>query len=326
MAEKKQLDFSFLRPSYDLIELPSRGIFYKNIDELKEGTLHVRPFSAVEEKMIDRFNQNTFYDTVDEIIANIVKEDISVDDLTLGDRIFVLLHARVRSYGSKYEVNFKCSSCEAEYPLEVDLADFEPTYLEDMDEIIEKELPMCQATVKIRCPRSGDLRESTSRSYAQRKRDGVFIDPSVYQKALCCTEFVFPESSRDAGTVLHADNPDEFRYILGIMNRLHVNDSRAIDEIFDEFSHGFIDPITMNCKVCNAQFDQYLALNWDFFRPRIRRKKDRDLQQAFDDVPDWGSGKKDRKGTVRSGKSGGIQLVGDTNTNVPSAETPDQTH
>lgn len=323
MAEKKKLDLSFLRPSFTVIELPSRGKFYTGIPELESGVLHVRPFSSVEEKMIDRFNQNTFYDMVDEIIKNCVKEDIDIDDLTLGDRIFILLNIRVLSYGSTYEVRFECGKCDSEYPLIVDLSQFEPTYL-DVDEVVEPmelELPVCKATVKMRMVRSGDLRESTNRSYAERKRNGVFVDASVYQKALCCEEFILPESSADAGTVLHSANPDEFRYILGIMNRLNSNDSRAIEDLFVDYQHGFIDPISMTCKVCGASFDQYVSLNWDFFRPRTKRRKDTEFLEIDDDVSNWESGGTHRKRAVRSGKGGELQLVRDSDSDVHAEET-----
>lgn len=287
MTEKKKLDLSFLMPQFDLIELPSRGKYYEGIEVLEKAKLHVRPMTAVEEKIIDKFNSNTFFTAVNEIIDKCVKEDIDVDDLTLGDRIFILLRIRTLSYGSTYEVKFKCPACEAEMPLTIDLARFNPTYVnEDITEPFELVLPVSKAKVKMILPRSGHIKESTDRSFADQKKSGVFISPSVYQKALCCEEFIFPESSEDAGYIVKQDN---FQFMLGIMSRLNVNDARAIDDLFTEYDHGFIDPIQMNCPVCNEPFEQNIVLNWNFFRPRNERKKNSDVQQLLDDVSDWES-------------------------------------
>lgn len=318
MAEKKKLDLSFLRPNYEIIDLPSRGFYYRGIPELESGKVHIRPMTSVEEKLTDKFNQNTFYSTVDEIISKCVKEDINIDDLTPGDRIFILLRIRALSYGSTYEVKFKCPDCEAEMPLTIDLAKFEPKYVdEEVDEPVTIVLPESKATVKMFVPRSGDIRESTDRSYAEQKKSGVFISPAVYQKALCCDEFIFPDSSEDAGYVV---KNDDFKLMLAIMSRLHVNDMREIEDFMTDHDHGMINPIFMNCPVCNASFEQYVALNWDFFRPRNKRNKDSDVQQLFDDVPDRESRRTDRGRTTRPGKVRELRMVGDTNSDIHTEE------
>lgn len=314
MAEKQKLDLSFLRPQFETVELPSRGKFYKGIPELEEGILHIRPMTSVEEKLIDKFNNHTFYTTVDEIISNCVQEDIDVDDLTLGDRIFTLLRIRVSSYGSMYEVRYTCPVCDSEYPINVDLAKFEPVYIdEDIEEPFELELPVCKAIVRMRIPRSGDVRESTDRSFAEQKKNGVFVSPSVYQKALCCEGFVLPDSSADAGTVI---DQSDFKLLLGIMQRLHANDARAIEKLFSDYDHGMIEPVLLNCPVCKASFEQYLTLNWDFFRPRNKRKEDSRVQQLNDDVSDWESHRTSRKRTTGPSEVRELPLVGDTDSDL----------
>lgn len=314
---KKQLDLSFLKPQFEEIDLPSRGKYYKGIPHLETGKLHIRAMTSVEEKLLDRFNANTFYTTVDEIISKCIKEDIDVDKLTLGDRIFILLKIRVMSYGSTYEVRYSCPECEAEYPITIDLSKFEIVYVnEDIEEPYEFPLPVSGATVKMRLPRSGDVRESTDRSFAERKKNGVFIDASVYQKAMCCEEFIFPESSQDAGYVVKPQ--EDFKLLVGIMQRLHVNDTREIERFFNDHDHGFTEPIMMNCKVCNASFEQYLALNWDFFRPRNRRREDTDLQQFDDDVSYWESNGISGKRATRSGPVRKLSMVGDPDIDVRS--------
>jgi hypothetical protein len=321
MAEKKILDLSFMLPPYDRIELPSRGIFYKDIPELAKGIVHVRAMSTTEEKLIDKFSQNTFYTIVDEIIGNCIKENVSVDDLTPGDRIFILFKIRALSYGSEYEIKFKCSECEAELPLKVNLAEFEPVYVnEDVEEPIELFLPITKAKVKMVIPRSGHMRESTNRSFAEQKKSGIFVSPAVYQKAICCIEFIFPESSADAGHVLYNNVAEDFKLILGIMSRLHVQDMKTIEDLFNDYDHGMIDSVTKYCPVCEEAYEQYLVLNWEFFRPSSKRKSDSDVQQFLFDVPDRERSKSNRNGTRRSGEARELHVDGYTVPNVLPTE------
>jgi hypothetical protein len=318
MPEKKQLDLRFLSPSFDLIELPSRGVFYKNIPELKDAQISIRPMTSVEEKLIDKFNTNTFYQTVDEIISKCIREDINIDDLTPGDRIFTLMKIRAISAGSEYEVRFKCASCDSEMPVKIDLAEFDPVYLEeDVIEPVELKLPISEATVRMYIPRSGHIRESNARSFADQKKRGVFISPSVYQKALCCHEFVFPEKSSDAGYIV---NQTDFNILLGIMGRLHVKDMKAIEDMFNDYDHGMIDPVIKYCPVCDEAYDQYAAINWDFFRPRSDRRRDTEIQQLFLDVQDGTSNNTNRKRTGQSSKVREIQLDRHSTTNILSEE------
>ena len=321
MAEKKSLDLSFLLPPYDRIELPSRGVFYKGITELEKGIVHVRAMSTTEEKLIDKFSQNTFYTIVDEIISNCVKENIDIDDLTPGDRIFILLKIRALSYGSEYDIKFKCSECEAELPLKVNLAEFEPVYInENIEEPIELFLPITKAKVKMIIPRSGHMRESTNRSFAEQKKSGTFVSPAVYQKALCCLEFIFPESSNDAGHILYNNIDADFKMILGIMSRLHVQDMKTIEDLFNDYDHGMIDPVNKHCPVCEEAYDQYMVLNWEFFRPSSKRKSDSDVQQFLFDVSDRERDKSNRNRTRRSSEVRELHVDGYTDSNVSPTE------
>jgi len=318
MANKQPLDLSFLKPQFEEIELPSRGKYYKGIPELESGVLHIRPMTSVEEKIIDRLNQNNFYKTIDEIISNCVQEDINVDDLTPGDRIFILLRIRVLSYGSMYEVRYTCPECGSEYPLMVDLSRFEPVYVdEDISEPYELYLPFCQAKVRMNVPRSGDIRESTDRSYAEQKREGIFISSAVYQKALCCEGFILPDNCSTPGAVV---GQDSFKTLLGIMQRLHVKDAQVIDDFYRDHDHGFLDPIIMNCKVCNASFEQYVMLNWDFFRPRSNRTKSKELQQLDDYVPTKESNRAGRRRAARPSEVRELRVVGNTNADIHPEE------
>ena len=309
MTDKLKLDFSFLKPSYNALELPSKGAFYKNIPELEKAVVHVRPMTSVEEKLIDKFNTNTYYSIVDEIISNCVREEIDVDDLTPGDRAFILLSIRSLSYGPTYEVSFKCPSCEVETITDVNLSDFDPVYIDEdyIEEPITIVLPISKATVRMNILRSGHIKNASARSFADKKKNGVFLSESIYQKALCLKEFIFPENSENAGYVLE-NNPSNFKIILGIMNRIHVLDMKAIDDLFSSYDHGLIDPVIKFCPSCNEQYEQYAAINYGFFRPRSDRRRSNKVQQLLFDVPDRESGESSRERTMGSSVSRKVQL------------------
>jgi hypothetical protein len=109
--------------------------------------------------------------------------------------------------------------------------------------------------------------------------------------------------------------------LLGIMGRLHVQDMKAIEDLFADYDHGMIEPIIKYCPVCEEAYDQYPAINFDFFRPRNDRKRDTEVQQLLLDVSDTESNPTNRRRTGRSDKVRELQLDRHSTSDFLSEET-----
>jgi len=96
--EEQRIDPSI---SYDIVELPSRGIHYPN----KKKVIKVAYLTAADEDILanENFLKNNI--TVDEILKRkVIDKDINVDDLVEEDRRAILIFLRNTAFGGNYTV------------------------------------------------------------------------------------------------------------------------------------------------------------------------------------------------------------------------------
>lgn len=269
--KKKNIDLSFLNPTYEEIELPSKGLLYEG--GLSNGKIHVRSMLTAEEKLFDRINKANFNDIIDQIIQRCTQEDIDVNSLTLGDKLFLLYWIRVKTYGPEYTVRIRCDNCGEENNFNISLSEFDIKYLnetiteEELSkgiEPIEVVLPETKIKVKIHIPRNRDFKEATSISYVQMKKKGVALDPIFYQKLLCIDEIVLPNETGDILT-----QKEDFNLIIEIFEKLPSKDNLYIDKVLKKYDHGIVDPIYKPCNYCGELIEIYPVLNIEFFRPSV---------------------------------------------------------
>jgi len=118
MVEKKaEAGFTY----FD-VALPSRGLPYG--DKIGE-TVKVRLYSLTEEKMFADTREDEQNDEkLTAILSNVLK-DIDANDLTLGDREFLLFWERINSYGKDYLAEVVCPICKKTTTVTIDIAELE---------------------------------------------------------------------------------------------------------------------------------------------------------------------------------------------------------
>lgn len=274
--KKKVIDLSFLEPVYTPVELPSRGMLYKDDSILKSGILNCRAMKTSEEKLIDKIDKYNYYSILDQIISNCTQEPIQVGKLTVGDRFYLLCWIRAHSYGPEYNIDLECPLCGHKYEGNINLDKFDPVFLEDdIREPIELELPVSKIKVKIIIPRSELYKKSLSRTFAEekimsknknknKKNDN---DEKLYLKALSVKEMILPNADN---TVLTAE--EDFDMIFDIIsNKLDAYDSVTFNIKWDMYDHGLIEPYMETCPNCEGVYEQYPLLSSYFFHPNTKQ-------------------------------------------------------
>lgn len=137
---------------YITIELPSSGILY-NIQE----PIQIRTFKGRDEKLIAEITAENAEKKVSTILTNVLK-GIDPLELTLGDRLHILLWERINSYGKMYDVRHTCEHCLNISDYSVDLSKLEIVKLpKDFKEPFEERLPVSGEIVKLRLLRVSDM-------------------------------------------------------------------------------------------------------------------------------------------------------------------------
>ena len=87
------------RTPYDVIELPSQGILYKN----NVKTVKVEYLTAMDESILSSPNISSGNKIIDILLKRKVKDlNFDISDLTIGDRTAIMLFLRTTAFGEEY--------------------------------------------------------------------------------------------------------------------------------------------------------------------------------------------------------------------------------
>lgn len=104
--------------AYDVVELPSRGIFYPT----KKKSLKVAYLTAADENILAAPNLLQTNQIVTEILRRkILDKDINVDDVVEEDRQAILIFLRNTAFGSQYVLKLNDPKTNEDFEVEVDL-------------------------------------------------------------------------------------------------------------------------------------------------------------------------------------------------------------
>lgn len=145
-----------LMTSYEIIKLPSKGLFYMN----KLSEVSVEYMTSKDEDLLTTPSLLESGMVLEILLKRKIKtKDVNPDDLLLGDRNAILLFLRSSSYGSDYTVQVTDPRTNTSFKSVVDLLKLKyknPTEKPDNEGHFIVEIPMRKKTVKIRLLTSGE--------------------------------------------------------------------------------------------------------------------------------------------------------------------------
>jgi hypothetical protein len=133
--------------SYDIVELPSRGIHYGN----KKKSLRVSYLTASDENILSAQNLIASNMVVDELLKRkILDKDISIDDIVDEDRQAILLFLRNTAFGSEYNFFLTDPKTNEEFKATVDISEIKLkdfTLLPDENEEFKYHMQKCNIDI-----------------------------------------------------------------------------------------------------------------------------------------------------------------------------------
>ena len=129
---------------YDVVELPSRGLFYAT----NKSSVKVTYLTASDENILTSpniINSGRLIDTL--IRTKIVDRDINVDTLLECDKEAILVFLRNTAYGPEYDINLIDPGTKKEFKSTVDLTGKEVAELADLEKAY-KELEFAPVKTK----------------------------------------------------------------------------------------------------------------------------------------------------------------------------------
>lgn len=158
MADQQVTTNSSPYPS-EVIDLPSKGLFYPEGSPLRSGQIDIKYMTAKEEDILTSTNLIQKGIVLDKLMDSlIVTKGVKSSDLLIGDLNAVMVAARILGYGKDYTVDIACPKCGNATEQKIDLTQLK-TENEPSAETTKEfsiVLPISKAEVTVRLLTRGD--------------------------------------------------------------------------------------------------------------------------------------------------------------------------
>lgn len=233
------------------VKLPSNGVLYgKEIP----AELTVQNLTVDEEAMLYGSNGDK---AIDNILDSIIKEDIDINSLITPDKHFLLVRARVLTYGPEYPLEVTCPRC-GEFHYDVNLSELPVSYL-DSSFINEREitLPQSKDVLTIKIPIGHDVNHAEQQVKRKVNKFGVNQAKANYISGLSMNivkingeEAVFDEAYQ-------------------FVSELSGMDSSYLKKEINKIDVGYDTMVIAECPKCGQDVSFRLPMTGDFFRTKF---------------------------------------------------------
>jgi hypothetical protein len=211
---------------YDIIDLPSNGILYKN----KLSKVKVEYLNALDETILTSPNIMRNGKFIDVLVKRKVKDLNGLDhmDLLLGDRIAIIMYLRISGFGPIYKVPIQLTDgSDRVIEGEVDLTTIKTKQLTvqpNENGEFEFTLPMSKKVVKFRLLTGRDELDIDAKDeiYSQRNDDGIS------EKARLRLESM----------IMEVDGIRDKIKISTLLNKIPLGDSLALKKYYADIEPG----------------------------------------------------------------------------------------
>lgn len=257
-------------------ELPSRGMLYDG--KIPEGTVTVVPMTTLEEKILAGSNPQTAIQALDMLIARCVptlkEQGLTPSDLISGDRFYLLMAIRAVTYGTEYQFQVVCESCNLRFKHTINVPDdFVIEHLpEGFVEPFEVSLPMSKATLGMRIARGSDevaISKYLDQIYKKLDRAAVG-DPAFTYRVMQQVLYI----KNQEGQQIDKGTKDFETKCLKFLDALHGNDMRAIRQaVIDNDCGPNTEVECQPCPKCRHINVFPMPYSVEFFRPGSERRR-----------------------------------------------------
>ena len=109
----------------EMVDLPSKGLFYPENHPLASGKIEMKYMTAKEEDILTNRVYIEKGVVIDKLLQSLIVTKIDFNDLLLVDKNAIMIAARVLGYGKDYEFVYKGDKCS------VDLSILEPNVVDE---------------------------------------------------------------------------------------------------------------------------------------------------------------------------------------------------
>ena len=240
---------------FDLINLPSQGIFYKN----KKDSLVVRYLTAIEENLLCNEMLMSSGKGIQFVLNRvIVDNDIQIESLLLSDFQAILMFLRSTAYGDRIETSFDCSNCSRKNEINIFLSqlDFrENESSPDDNGEFSVSLPLSNLNIKTTPLTLGsqiyvNLQPKDTLEIYDEERGSISIERS--------------STSRLSSFVSEINNIRDKEKIKSVVRKIPKRDSIVLKEFIDSNEVGVKNVFLNECVFCGHESQHKMEIGYNF--------------------------------------------------------------
>jgi len=249
---------------FDLIYLPSNGLFYPN----KKNSLLIKYLTAKEEFVLTSPSFREGGKALKMVLESvIIDKDIKVEELLVADKEAIILFLRSTAYGDSFPLEFECSDCHAKTNNPLNISSLEMVDMHSLpDDLGEFEytLPMSKSKVKFK-PLTVADEELLEKNSRKKTIQGVEYKQEITSKYLL--------------QLTEIDEHREKSYIESFIKRMSLKDSIALREYIERTEPGINKRIKLVCSSCEKEYYDNLNISSDFLgiTPEYRKNIDEEI-------------------------------------------------
>ena len=269
-AERKGSFLDFINPT-ELVFLPSKGLYYPEGHPLHmQESLEIRQMTAKEEDILTNrsfIKKGIVFDRLLESL--LVNKNIRPDDLFIGDKNAVLIVSRISSYGSNYEFDTMCPSCNSKSNKSVDLTECLNYSLDNIDQENDKFNKyayerLATGNILIKLPKTGWIVECRLLTGHDEKLLKQLSESK--QKYTKDTDTSFTEM---LSLIIHKiEGEDERSIIAKALNVMPASDALYLKKAFELLSPNIKLNFEFDCSSCGHSQEMEVPITQEFFWPK----------------------------------------------------------
>lgn len=239
----------------DTVDLPSRGLLNPGLPE----HFNIRPLTVNEMKML--FGSGNTIAVLNNLIKAVVDvPDFPVEDLHVGDKLYLAYKIRAVTFGEEYKVNVYCPSCDKRVDVSMNLSDAIIDRLPDgfTDPRDIGKLPVSGDVIQLRVLRGHDVERIFKRAQEIKKNYPDFIGDPMYHLSIAAQIFTINGKEQK-------DRAGLEEYVM----TMHARDDFFITKKVKEVSCGPRPIQEVTCPHCKETLSIGIEVSEDFFRPEL---------------------------------------------------------
>jgi hypothetical protein len=248
----------------EIIDLPSKGVFYPEDHPLASGQIELYHMTARHEDILTSTNllSKGLNVVVDRLLSELIAtKGVKLDDLLIGDKNAIFVAARVLGYGKDYPCELECPSCGTGVETVANL---------EALPFVEFEIPegsKGQNKFEMLLPTSG--KSVTFKLLTQ--GDETAVEKELKQwAAKVGGDVSHASTTRLRRAIQSVDGDTSVTKIHNFVDAMPIRDSRALREFARKISPDVQFEIDFTCESCQHTGKVEVPVGPDFFWPDAR--------------------------------------------------------